>query len=239
MDKMTKYFTQKRVNKILDIGTGKGEFVSVLKKVFPNSNIIGVDPGQDSLTDAKCTYPEVQFKEMVAENLDFFDNSFDVVSISMAMHHLPEIEKSFSEIKRVLVPNGWLIINELFRDNLNKAQEVHKLYHHFKSAIDRIIGNSHNETFKKDEILNLVRSSGVKILFHFENHSPVNLISSEQDLQEYVKKMKLMLQKIQDRPEFKILEPKIARFKEEAVKYGFEMATRVVVVGQVDKEECS
>ena len=231
---MTNYFAQKRVNKVLDIGTGKGEFIAVLNRVFPNAKIIGVDPGLDSLIEAKHSYPEIQFREMVAENLHFKDNSFDVVSISMALHHLPAIEKSFSEIKRVVKPGGWIIVNELFSDNLNEAQEVHKMYHHFRSAIDRILGNSHNETFKKEEILGIIRNSGVRVLFYFENHKTENLIKSEKDLNERVKKMELMLYKIQGRPEYVKLVSKIDEFKEKASKSGLQMATRVIVVGQVN-----
>jgi hypothetical protein len=151
----------------------------------------------------------------------------------MALHHLPAIEKSFSEIKRIVKAGGWIIVNELFSDNLNDAQKVHKMYHHFRSTIDRILGNSHNETFKKEEILEIIRNSGVEVLFHFENHKTENLIKSEKDLNERVEKMRLMLDEIRTRPEYVRLEPKINEFKEKATKFGLEMATRVVVVARV------
>jgi ubiquinone/menaquinone biosynthesis C-methylase UbiE len=233
MKRLNKYFAQKRVNKILDIGTGSGSFVSVLEEVFPDTEIIGVDPSLDSLKVASQTFPDVQFKKMVAEKLDFEDNSFDVVSMSMALHHLPEIGKSFLEMQRVVKPGGWIIINELFNDNLNKAQEVHKMYHHFRSSIDRILGISHNETFKKQEILTMVKNSGIKVLFHFEFHKNGNLTQTEKEIEGRVEKMRTMLNEIKDRPECKELEPQIAEFRKKAMTFGFEMATRVVVIGQV------
>ena len=233
MKRLKEYFTQKRVNKILDIGTGTGEFISVLKDVFNDAEIIGIDPYSESLKDAVKKFPDVQFKEMTAENLDFDDNRFDLVSMSMALHHLPEIDKSLAEMQRVVKPKGWIIINELFSDNLNKAQEVHKMYHHFRSRIDRILNVSHNETFRKQEILNIVEKSGIKILFHFEFHKNGNLIKSEADLKLRVAKMNQMLGTIKDSPEYEELKQQIAEFTKKAKVFGFEMATRVVIVGQV------
>jgi len=233
MERLNEYFTHKRVNKILDIGTGAGEFISVLKDIFTDAEIIGIDPYADSLKNAGEKFPDVQFKEMSAENLDFDDNRFDLVSMSMALHHLPEVDKSLLEMQRVVRPNGWIIINELFSNNLNKAQEVHKMYHHFRSRIDRILNKSHNETFRKQEILNIVEKSGIKILFHFESHKNENLINSEADLQMRVEKMNDMLGEIKESPEYEELKPQIAEFLKKAKLFGFEMATRVVIVGQV------
>jgi ubiquinone/menaquinone biosynthesis C-methylase UbiE len=234
MERLNEYFTQKRVNKILDIGTGTGEFIFVLKDIFPDAEIIGIDPYVDSLKDADEKFPDVQFKEMAAENLHFDDNRFDLVSMSMALHHLPEVERSFSEMQRVVKPQGWIIINELFSDNLSKAQEVHKMYHHFRSRIDRILGRSHNKAFRKNEILHFVERSGIKILFHFEHHKNENLIKSEADLIMRVEKMKQMLDEIKNYPEYDELKPQIADFIKRTSEFGFEMATRVVIVGQVE-----
>lgn len=216
MIELNKYFAQKRVNKILDIGTGSGNFILVLKEVFPDAEMIGVDPNLNSLKDASQRFSDVQFNEMSAENLDFEDKSFDVVSMSMALHHIPDVEKSLLEMQRVLKPGGWIIINELFSDNLSEAQKVHKMYHHFKSRIDQILGTSHNQTFKKEEILNIIRNSGIIVLFHFEFHKSENLIQSEKDIEERVEKMSIMLNEIKDRPEYEELKPQIAEFREKA-----------------------
>jgi hypothetical protein len=52
-------------------------------------------------------------------------------------------------MQRIVKTGGWIIVNELFSDNLNPAQEVHKMFHHFRSKIDRLTGIYHNETFEK------------------------------------------------------------------------------------------
>lgn len=232
MIQLVDFFRDKDINKILDVGTGSGDFIKILQTVFPEAAIEGVDPNMDSLAKAKEGYPGVNFELMVAENLLFGDNTFDVVSMSMALHHLPKVKKGLKELKRVVSPNGWIIINELFSDNLNPAQEVHKQFHHFRSYIDRLTGVSHRETFRKDEILQIIREAGISIQFYFEDVNETNMLDKEGELELRVEKMKEMLEKIKGHPEYEKLKPQIEDFREKAQKYGFQPATRVVVVGK-------
>jgi ubiquinone/menaquinone biosynthesis C-methylase UbiE len=233
MKQLLDFFRDKKVKTVLDVGTGSGDFLLVLKMVFPDAIITGVDPDSDSLNQARELHPEVTFQKMVAEELAFADASFDLVSISMALHHLPEIEKSFEEILRVVKPNGWIIVSELFSDNLNAAQEVHKMFHHFRSKTHRILGVSHNETFIKKQIIEMIESSGIDIRFHFEfNSGGENFMLKDAELELRVEKMKEMLVSVKGFPEYEGLKPQIKEFRKNAVKYGFQPATRVVVVGK-------
>jgi SAM-dependent methyltransferase len=232
MKQLKDFFADKSVSKILDTGTGTGDFIEVLKEVFPKAKITGIDPNTESLQEAAIKYPELTFAEMNAEKLEFTDNSFDLASISMALHHLPDIQKSLKEMQRVVKPGGWIIVNELFSDNLNPAEEVHKMFHHFRSKIDRLTGVSHNETFKKDEIRAIVNASGIDIQFDFENHlEPVSLTESH-ELEKRVEKLNLHLEKIKSRPEYDILRPQIEEFRQAALKHGFQSPPRIVLIGK-------
>ncbi len=233
MKQLTDFFQDKKVGKILDVGTGSGNFLVVLKEVFPNANVTGIDPNTDSLKEASEKFPDVQFQKMSAEIIEFPDNLFDVAAISMALHHLPDIKKSLAEMQLVTKPGGWIIVNELFSDNLNPAQEVHKMYHHFISQIHRILGESHNETFKKEEIIKIVEDSGIDIQFHFEFTKDINPILNSEELESRVEKMNELLESVKDLSEYKLLKPQIEEFRKNAVKFGFQSATRVVIVGKV------
>jgi len=234
MEKLLNFFQEKKVTSILDVGTGSGDFVKVLKDVFPEAQITGVDPDGESLLEATKKYPEVSFIEMRAESLEFADNTFDLASISMALHHLPDIQTSLKEMQRVVKCGGWIIMNELFSDNLNPAQEVHKMFHHFRSKIDRLTGINHNETFEKEKILQIVKKAGIQIQFHFENNQETNLIEKEGELEIRLEKMEQHLEKIKGLPEFEIFKPEIELFRERALKHGFQPATRIVIVGKVE-----
>jgi len=232
MEQLKAYFSESEINSILDIGTGSGDFIEVLQDVFPQAQITGVDPDTESLQEAIKKYPEVTFGEMRAEILEFADNSFDLASISMALHHLPDIQTSLKEMLRVVKPGGWIIVNELFSDNLNPSQEVHKIFHHFRSKIDRLTGIYHQETFEKEQILHLVKAAGIQILLSFENTIQTNLIASPGELDVRIEKMKQHLEKIKGLPEYEIYKPQIEEFRQRALLFGFQPATRIVVVGQ-------
>ncbi len=232
MEALKNFFYDKNVAKILDVGTGSGDFLVVLKETFPEAGIVGVDPNSDALKEARVKFPDVEFQEMAAENLHFENNTFDAVSLSMALHHLPKVKKGLTEIKRVVKPEGWIIINELFSDNLNPAQEVHKMFHHFRSQIDRLNGISHRETFRKDEILQLVRQAGISIQFFYEHKKEVNLVAEKGELEKKANKMKVMLETIKGKPEYEELLPQIEKFRTRALQYGFQPATNVVIVGK-------
>jgi ubiquinone/menaquinone biosynthesis C-methylase UbiE len=234
MEKLLNFFQGKEVTSILDVGTGSGDFVGVLLDVFPEARIIGVDPDGESLQEATKKYPEVSFVEMRAERLEFADNTFDLASISMALHHLPDIQTSLKEMQRVVKCGGWIIVNELFSDNLNPAQEVHKMFHHFRSKIDRLTGINHNETFEKEQIIQMVKEAGIQIQFYFENNQETNLFEKEGELEIRLEKMEQHLEKIKGLPEFEIIKPQIEVFRERALKHGFQPATRIVVVGKVE-----
>jgi ubiquinone/menaquinone biosynthesis C-methylase UbiE len=235
MKQLTDFFANEKVSAILDTGTGTGDFIEVLKIVFPKSKITGIDPDIESLQEASKKYPELLFAKMGAENLNFNDNTFDLASISMALHHLPDIQEAMKEMQRVVKPNGWIIVNELFSDNLTPAEEVHKIMHHFRSKIDRLIGISHNETFKKEEIREIVKAAGIEAIFEFENQmEPISLADSN-ELENRLEKMKLHLEKIKGRPEYDIFQTQIEEFKKVALKHGFQSAPRLVLVGKPAK----
>lgn len=232
MNKLAVFFKDKKVNEVLDVGTGTGDFISVLKNLFPDSEIAGVDPDRESLHRAKQNYPGFKCYESTAENLIFTDNTFDVISISMALHHLKNVKKALLEIKRVLKPGGWLIVAELFSNNLNPAQNVHKMYHHFKSKIDRLNGFSHNETFTKEEILNHLSDVELKVLLDFEMKNKDKLITDPNEMEERTGKMKEFLERIKNQAEYETLKFRIEEFREKFLLHGFQPATRIVVVAQ-------
>ncbi len=227
------FFSNKEIENVLDVGTGSGNFLPVLKDTFPTAKITGVDPNNESLISAAQKFHDVSFKRMSAEQLDFPNHSFNVVSISMALHHLTDVDLALNEMKRVVKPGGWIIINELFSDNLNEAQQVHRMVHHFGSRIDRIQGINHNQAFKKHEILQFVNEAGIEIQFHFEHKKEENKKLTSVEIEEKVAKMRKRLDTVKTHPDYEFLKSQINEFRERVVVYGYQSATRIVIVGQV------
>lgn len=233
MQQLINFFGNKKVHSILDVGTGTGDFLAVLKNVFPQADFAAVDPLDASLEEAKAKFADVSFQKMVAEKLEFEDNSFDVAAISMALHHLSDIGAALAEMKRVVKPGGWIIVNELVSDDLNAAQQVHKMLHHLRSKIDRMTGEVHNETFTKAAVKEMVAAAGIKILLQFEDEKTETLVTEESEVEAKVEKLVQHIEKIAGSPEYHSTQPKIEEFRKAALQNGFQQATRIVLVGAV------
>lgn len=233
MEPLTHFFIDKKVDTILDVGTGKAAFIRILQSIFEDAEITGVDPDEKSLATAREAFAGLRFEQMTAEKLRFENDSFDLVSISMALHHLRKINRGLLEMKRVVRPGGYVVINELINDDLNPAQEVHKLYHHFRSKIDRMTGIHHRETFSKGAILQMLKTADIPVQFFFEHTDSAELITDRIELTARAEKMEEALERIRGRDEYETMKPMIEQFREQAMKYGFQLATRLVIVGRV------
>lgn len=232
-EQLANFFSDKKVHRILDVGTGTGDFLAVLKNIFPQAEFTAVDPLDASLEEAKAKFTDVSFQKMVAEELEFEDDSFDVAAISMALHHLSDIGTALSEMKRVVKPGGWIIVNELVSDDLNAAQQVHKMLHHLRSKIDRMIGETHNKTFTKAEVEEMVKAAGINIMLRFEDPKSETLEMGTSEIEAKIEKLVQHIEKISGTPEYHSMKPKIEEFRKAAMQHGFQQATRIVLVGNV------
>lgn len=88
---------------ILDIGAGTGEFLSVARQ--DGWKTIGVEPSDKAKAIAKNK--GVSFVEQTNE---LESHSFDVISMWHVLEHVPDLNQQIKELKRLLKPNGTLII---------------------------------------------------------------------------------------------------------------------------------
>lgn len=115
----TKSISLQGTERVLDVCTGTGDFAFSFTKRTPHpAHIVGVDfsPAMIALAKQKQATRKlaagIDFREGDATALPFSDDSFDVVSIGFGIRNIPDTSKAFSEIRRVLKPNGTLIILE-------------------------------------------------------------------------------------------------------------------------------
>lgn len=103
---------------ILDIATGTGDLVIQMAQKTDAKKLIGLDisSGMLEIGKLKVTKEELDSRiEMVlgdSENLQFEDNSIDAVTVSYGVRNFEDLEKGLSEIRRVLKPEGILVILE-------------------------------------------------------------------------------------------------------------------------------
>src|SRR5437660_2986663 len=114
-------FTGARGLRVLEIGCGLG--TDGVRFAKAGADYTGVD-----LTDAAIELARKRFelsglrgelRVSDAENLDFADNSFDLVYSHGVLHHTPDTQAAVKEIHRVLKPGGRAIVMLYHRGSYN------------------------------------------------------------------------------------------------------------------------
>ncbi len=161
MEKIYNKLNYLEVDKVLDLATGAGDFLEEICDNLKDFNYaVGVDSNQKAIdTATKKDTPGINFRYMDCEQLDFDDQSFDIVSISNSIHHFKNREQVLSEALRVLKLNGLFIVSEMFHsDNERPSQRTHSEFHNWWGQIDTANGIFHGKTFTKGELMEIVQS---------------------------------------------------------------------------------
>lgn len=163
---------------VLDVATGKGGFLGkLLNELGDYQKVVGIEPFEEELDVARESFDDsrISFQLAKGESLPFDDDSFDLVTISDALHHVSNINKTLQEMKRVVKPEGIILIMEMYRDDIPPAAETFTMFHDLKVKTDKQKNLPHNYTFKKDEIKYFIRNAGINIQdisnFYLENDS--------------------------------------------------------------------
>lgn len=115
---------------MLEIGCGTGHWTTFFSEM--GFRITATDVSDAMLSIAK-TKPikNVEFLKADVLQLPFHDNHFDQVAVITALEFCGNIEQAFSEIKRVLKPNGWLIAGCLNANSiLGKTKDQDPVFRH-------------------------------------------------------------------------------------------------------------
>src|ERR1700690_3613424 len=94
----------------LEIGSGTGYFSLNLLQLGVIERLTATDISPGMLTRLSNTATELGLEidtvATEAEHLPFEDESFDLVFGHAVLHHIPDLERAFSEFRRVLRPGG-------------------------------------------------------------------------------------------------------------------------------------
>lgn len=104
---------------VLDIGCGTGEFERLVLLEQPTQAIVGIDLAEQmlGLAQQKCRdYPQVSFQKASVAALPFADRSFDLVVSASAFHYFDDPIVALLEMKRVLKPDGEIVILDWCKD---------------------------------------------------------------------------------------------------------------------------
>jgi SAM-dependent methyltransferase len=114
-------FAGARGLKVLEIGCGLG--TDGAQFAAAGADYTGVDLTEAAVALARRRFELFDlpgnFQTADAENLDFADDSFDLVYSHGVLHHTPETAKAIRQIHRVLRPGGRAVVMLYHRDSYN------------------------------------------------------------------------------------------------------------------------
>jgi ubiquinone/menaquinone biosynthesis C-methylase UbiE len=152
-------------DKILDVACGTGEFERLLLEQNPTQQITGIDLSENMLNVARekyQTYPNVEFHQASVDSLSFESDSFDMVVSASAFHYFDRPQVALTEMKRVLKPNGKLVILDW-----NKDYPIVRIL----DWILQIFDPAHQRCYTQEELHQLLLAADFKIcratLFRF------------------------------------------------------------------------
>ena len=218
---------------VLDIGSGRGEFIHIIKefKSFNKITANDVEPRSGDFIKEHFKDIEIDFVKANAANLPFEDCSFDTVCISNSLHHLSNMNKILAEMKRVLRDGGNFIINEMYCDDQTEAQMSHVLLHHWFAKIDVISGRYHDDTFTKreiEEIINNLELSNFEII----NYSwPMPDSKDAKMIQERANLIDIGLKQLVGKDELEAMRIEGKEIRKHIEANGFASASSLFVVG--------
>ena len=96
-------------DRVLDIGCGEGEFTAQI--AARGARVLGVDVAEAALRRARERHPGLEFGRVEFDGpLPLPDGGFDVVWASEVIEHVADTARWLSEVRRVLVPRGRLLV---------------------------------------------------------------------------------------------------------------------------------
>lgn len=162
----TQFAAIKTGDSVLDLGSGAGNDCFVARAIVGETGkVTGIDftdvmLEKASINNAKLGYTNVEFIKGDIEEMPLEDNMFDVVVSNCVLNLVPNKQKAFSEMYRVLKAGGHFCVSDVvIKGNLpEKLQKDAEMYAGCVSGAS-----------KKDDYMEIIRNQGFKdIIIHKE-----------------------------------------------------------------------
>lgn len=136
-------FQFQKGQRVLFVGVGTGADLGLVN--HHELQITAIDYSPDMLKQAKTKFAQstIEFMEMDAQHLTFDDETFDVVVASLLLSVVPDPNRCFSEMERVLKPDGQILIFDKFSTEKSSKLKV------MLRPLIRVLGTDIGLSFEK------------------------------------------------------------------------------------------
>ncbi len=134
-EKLINRLKNKKINSILEIGTGTGNYAVKLKKMYPDSKLYLIDFSKKMLSMAEkklSNYYGIKYIIDDAENMDFNKLSgrkFDLITSNSTFQWFENLNKYLTQIINFLSPGGVLLFSYFGNKTFIELNEVLKVYY--------------------------------------------------------------------------------------------------------------
>jgi|SRR3989339_965081 len=135
--------------KIIDLGSGRGDIFKYLR----GYDITGLEIDEKLIAHARQNFPDIPLILGSIYDIPFPNNTFDVATATGTLEHLKNLPQALLEIKRILKPNGELIVlipTENFLYKIGRKLTVAKyIEKKFNVDYDLLLKEEHVNTCKE------------------------------------------------------------------------------------------
>jgi malonyl-CoA O-methyltransferase len=111
--------------RILDLGAGTGFFSAELQQRYPDAGVLAFDLALNMLRRTRGRGMDADRLQCVCgdgERLPFADDSFDFIFSNLMLQWCLDLERVFTELRRVLAPGGLLMFTTFGPDTLQELR---------------------------------------------------------------------------------------------------------------------
>ncbi len=159
-----KYLDKKsKSSVVLDLGCGPGLLLREMEDLIYISDMIGLDKDFKMLEMAKEKSKKPVFIQGFSDNIPLKDDSCDVIVSRFSLTYWNNPLRCFSEIKRVLKPGGFFVLEALNRDFSSWKLFLIRIHMSFKFAGSDVVRyhvKAYDSAFRKRDILKLLDDEG-------------------------------------------------------------------------------
>ncbi|MCH4888459.1 class I SAM-dependent methyltransferase [Acidaminobacter sp. JC074] len=230
MKRLKEILDRTRDASILDIGTGSGQFVSMIKETCNHyKSILGIDTLERAIEAANQKNEDERVSFEVRDVMDM-DASFDIVCLSNSLHHFEDPYIIINKMVDLLKPGGKIIIQEMYKDFQTDKQMSHVHLHHFWAKVDRMTGNVHNDTFDKKTIIDYTSHKDLKFIDAWDVVFEDKHVFSQEDFDFLKSSIYNSLKRIEDHESYTQMKELGISIEKRLDEHGFDLATELMIV---------
>jgi arsenite methyltransferase len=149
----------KRGDIVVDLGSGAGNDVFVARAIVGDEGkVVGIDMTEEmivkaNINNAKLGYKNVEFKLGDIEQMPLKNNLADVVVSNCVLNLVPDKQKAFSEIYRILKPGSHFCVSDIVIQG-EMTGELKKSAEMYAGCVSGAL--------KQDEYISIIKDTGFK-----------------------------------------------------------------------------